>query len=77
VLEMRGDQLVAGGSVGSVKHLLELFERHLEVPEPAYGLTKRYLGGFVVTSADHPTIRMIVLADPDGNPFNLATLPSE
>jgi len=37
---MRDDQLVASRSFGSVKHFLELFKRHLEVPEPAYSLTK-------------------------------------
>ena len=42
--------------------------------------TKRLtgLGATLVTevylTGDHPTIRMTVLADPDGNPFNLATL---
>src|SRR5262249_35526482 len=30
-----------------------------------------------LTSADHPTIRLTVLADPEGNPFNLATWQSE
>src|SRR5580693_6628681 len=48
VLQMRDDQLVASRSIWSVKHVLELFERHLKVPEPAYGLAKWYLGGFVV-----------------------------
>jgi hypothetical protein len=51
---MRDDQLVASRSVGSVKHVLELFEGHLEVPEPAYSLTKRYLGGFVVAISRVP-----------------------
>lgn len=54
MFQMRGDQLVASGSVGRVQHLLELLERHLEVPEPTNGLTKRYLGGFVVAISRIP-----------------------
>jgi hypothetical protein len=51
---MRDDQLVASGRIGSVKHLLELLERHLEVPEPTYSLTKRYLGGIVIAISRLP-----------------------
>ena len=38
------------------------------------GLGAKVLNEVYLESADHPTIRMTVLADPDGNPFNLATL---
>src|ERR1700720_3926149 len=60
---MRDDQLVASRGIGSVKHVLELLEGHLKVPEPAYGLTKRYLGGFVV-AVSRVAINVCWLEDP-------------
>jgi hypothetical protein len=41
------------------------------------GLGAKLVNEVYLESDDHPTIRMTVLADPDGNPFNLATLQSE
>jgi predicted enzyme related to lactoylglutathione lyase len=41
------------------------------------GLGAKLVNEVYLTSADHPTIRLTVLADPEGNPFNLATWQSE
>jgi predicted enzyme related to lactoylglutathione lyase len=52
-------------------------DHHDEEAERLTGLGAKLVNEVFLTSADHPTIRMTVLADPDGNTFNLATLQSE
>jgi predicted enzyme related to lactoylglutathione lyase len=57
---------------------LNLFtDHHDEEAKRLTGLGATLVNEVYLTSDDHPTIRMTVLADPDGNPFNLATLQSE
>jgi predicted enzyme related to lactoylglutathione lyase len=57
---------------------LNLFtDHHDEEVKRLTGLGATLVNEVYLTSDDHPTIRMTVLADPDGNPFNLATLQSE
>jgi predicted enzyme related to lactoylglutathione lyase len=53
-----------------------LTDHHDEETERLTGLGAKVLNQVYLTG-DHPTIRMTVLADPDGNPFNLATLQAE
>ena len=50
---------------------------HDEETERLIGLGAKLVNEVYLKSADHPTIRLTVLADPEGNPFNLATLQSE
>jgi len=50
---------------------------HDEETERLTGLGAKVLNEVYLRSPDHPTIRMTVLADPEGNPFNLATLQPE
>ena len=52
-------------------------DHHDEETERLTGLGAKLVNKVYLTSAGHPTIRMTVLADPEGNPFNLATLQSE
>jgi predicted enzyme related to lactoylglutathione lyase len=57
---------------------LNLFtDHHDEETERLTGLGAKLVDEVNLEADDHPTIRMTVLADPDGNPFNLATLQSE
>jgi predicted enzyme related to lactoylglutathione lyase len=54
---------------------LNLFtDQHDAETQRLAGLGATVLNEVNLESPDHPTIRMTVLADPDGNPFNLATL---
>jgi predicted enzyme related to lactoylglutathione lyase len=52
-------------------------DHHDEETERLTGLGAEVVNEVYLTSDDHPTIRMTVLADPEGNPFNLATLQSD
>ena len=56
---------------------LNLFtDHHEEERKRLTDLGAKLLDEVYLRSADHPTIHMTVLADPEGNPFNLATLES-
>ena len=50
---------------------------HDEETKRLTGLGAKLVNEACLRSADHPTIRLAVLADPEGNPFNLATWQSE
>jgi predicted enzyme related to lactoylglutathione lyase len=52
-------------------------DNHDEETKRLTGLGAKLVNEVCLTSADHPPIRLTVLADPDGNPFNLATWQSE
>jgi Glyoxalase-like domain len=52
-------------------------DHHDEETERLTGLGAKVVNEVYLESADHPTIRMTVLADPEGKPVNLATLQSE
>jgi len=52
-------------------------DHHDEESKRLTSLGAKLVNEVYLTSADHPTIRLTVLADPEGNPFNLATWQSE
>jgi predicted enzyme related to lactoylglutathione lyase len=77
-----GLQIVIVLAAGPVKvgggFCLNLFtDHHDDEVKRLTGLGAELVNEVYLRSDDHPTIRMTVLADPDGNPFNLATLQSE
>jgi Glyoxalase-like domain len=51
-------------------------DHHDEETKRLTGLGAKLVNEAYPTSAEHPTIRLTVLADPEGNPFNLATWQS-
>jgi len=52
-------------------------DHHDEETERLTGLGAKVLNEVYLTPPGYPTIRMTVLADPEANPFNLATLQPE
>jgi len=52
-------------------------DHHDEESKRLTSLGAKLVNEVYLTSADHPTICLTVLADPEGNPFNLATWQSE
>ena len=67
-----GEPVQAGG--GFCPNLFT--DHHEQEARRLTGLGAKVLNEVLLESDDHPTIRMTVLADPEGNPFNLATLQS-
>lgn len=49
--QVRGDEGVAGQSVGCVEDRLDLADRHLQIPQPADHLCGRHLRGGIVAVA--------------------------